>query len=310
MKNTANITLAAVTKQYGKATAVEAIDLAVAPGECLALVGHNGAGKSTLIKMVLGLISPTIGTVTVMGHDPLDSSFTAVRRTIGFLPEQVLFQNNMTGRETLEFYARLKGAALDSLDELFHRVDLSAAADNRISTYSKGMRQRLGLAQALIGNPGLLILDEPTSGLDPVSRQNVYGIINEMKKAGATILISSHALTELDSRIDRVAILNRGKMAALGTIEELRRTIGLSSEIIVQAPSESLKILTQNFAKEGENNCVVNGAAHLSCPAEEKVAVLKKLMGLNIPLADITIHDPSLEQVFLALSQQEEQADE
>lgn len=310
MKITANITLAAVTKQYGKAIAVEAIDLAVEPGECLALVGHNGAGKSTLIKMVLGLISPTTGTVTVMGHDPLDSAFTAVRKTIGFLPEQVLFQNNMTGRETLDFYARLKGASLDSLDELFHRVDLSAAADNRISTYSKGMRQRLGLAQALIGNPELLILDEPTSGLDPVSRQNVYSIINDMKKAGATILISSHALTELDSRIDRVAVLNRGKLSALGTIAELRRSIGLSSEIIVHAPAESLKVLSRNFAKDGENNCVVNGVVHLSCPAEEKIAVLKKLMDLNIPLADITITDPSLEQVFLALSHHKEPADE
>ncbi|PCI51109.1 MAG: ABC transporter ATP-binding protein [Alphaproteobacteria bacterium] len=301
-----NIELISVTKDYGRTKAVDNIDFGVAPGECLALVGHNGAGKSTLIKMVLGLTRPTKGRVTVMGHDPMATSFNRVRKTIGFLPEQVLFQNNMTGRETLDFYARLKGASVDGLDDLFCRVDLLSSADDRIATYSKGMRQRLGLAQALIGSPELLILDEPTSGLDPASRQNVYGIINDMKSAGTTILISSHALTELDSRIDRVAVLSRGKLVALGTIAELRQNIGLPSEIKIQAPAESLKILTRHFG----GKCLINGAARFSCPAGGKIAILKELMDLNIPLADIEMNDPSLEQVFLALTHKERQADE
>ncbi|NOZ66246.1 MAG: ABC transporter ATP-binding protein [Alphaproteobacteria bacterium] len=300
------IELSSVTKEYGKTIAVDGVSLAVAPGECLALVGHNGAGKSTLIKMVLGLIGPTNGRVRVMGRDPLDSAFNNLRSKIGFLPEQVLFQNNMTGRETLEFYARLKGASLEALDALFHRVDLFGAANNRISTYSKGMRQRLGLAQALIGTPDLLILDEPTSGLDPASRQNVYSIINDMKAAGATVLISSHALTELDSRIDRVAILNRGHMAALGTIAELRRTIGLPSEIKVHGSAESLQRLADYYSGKG----YMNGAAHFSCSASEKIDFLRELMELNIPLTDIEVNDPSLEQVFLALTKGEDLGNE
>ncbi len=299
-----SIRLEAVTKTYGDSHAVDAVDLAVRPGECLALVGHNGAGKSTLIKMVLGLARPTGGAVRVMGRDPMDGGFNGVRKNIGFLPEQVLFQNNMTGRETLQFYARLKGAATAGLDALFRRVDLLPAADNRISTYSKGMRQRLGLAQALIGTPGLLILDEPTSGLDPASRQNVYGIINEAKLAGATVLISSHALTELDERIDRVAILNRGHLAAVGAIADLRRNIGLESEIRVAATAENMQALAQHFAGHQagryDESRFMNGVAILSCPVADKVAFLKDLMSLNISIADIEVNDPSLEQVFMA----------
>ncbi len=306
MNSVPNIMLATVTKKYGALTAVDGVDLAVQAGECLALVGHNGAGKSTLIKMVLGLISPDGGQVRVMGQDPLSPGFKEVRRTIGFLPEQVLFQNNMTGRETLEFYARLKGASLKNQDDLFRRVDLLAAAENRISTYSKGMRQRLGLAQALIGTPALLILDEPTSGLDPASRRNVYGILNEMKLAGCAVLISSHALTELDDRIDRVAILNRGRLAALGTIPDLRRNMGLPTEIRIQAPAESLQLVAQHF----KGKCRLNGVAQLDCATHEKLAFLKDLMALDIPLDNIEVRDPSLEQVFLAYSGQEGQGDE
>ena len=301
-----NIKLTSVSKKYGNTKAVDCVDLAVKSGECLALVGHNGAGKSTLIKMVLGLVSPSHGSVQVMGHDPMDAAFNVLRQDIGFLPEQVMFQNNMTGRETLKFYAQLKGVSRGDLDGLFLRVDLPKAADDRIATYSKGMRQRLGLAQALIGSPSLLILDEPTSGLDPVSRQNVYRIINDVKSAGATILISSHALTELDSRIDRVAILKNGKLAALGSIVELRQNIGLASEIKVHAPPGSLETLMKHFG----DKCVVNGVAQFFCPAGEKIVFLRELMDMNIPLVDIEVKDPSLEEVFLAHTTKEEQSDE
>lgn len=299
-----SILLQSVTKKYGAVKAVDAIDLSVRPGECLALVGHNGAGKSTLIKMVLGLIRPTSGSVCVLGQDPMADSFNAIRKNIGFLPEQVLFQNNMTGRETLEFYARLKGVETTGLEALFHRVDLAQAADNRISTYSKGMRQRLGLAQSLIGAPGVLILDEPTSGLDPASRQNVYSIINEAKQAGATVLISSHALTELDDRIDRIAILNRGILSALGTISELRRNIGLNSEIRVEATPTSLQALAQHYSKkegsELNEKYLINGVASLSCPTDDKASFLKDLMALDIDITNIEVNDPSLEQVYMA----------
>lgn len=305
-----NIELISVTKEYGRTKAVDAIDLTVLAGECLALVGHNGAGKSTLIKVVLGLIKPTLGTVKVIGHDPAEASFSRTRKKIGFLPEQVLFQNNMTGRETLEFYSRLKGSASEGLNDLFRRVDLFQAADDRIATYSKGMRQRLGLAQALIGSPELLILDEPTSGLDPSSRQNVYGIIHEMKRAGVTILLSSHALTELDDRIDRVAILNKGHLAAVGTIPDLRRHIGLAAEISIHAPESSVHVLAQHFSNRFEANCFDNNVARLYCPMDQKVALLKEIMDLNIAFTDIEVNDPSLEQVFMAYTKEQGAAHE
>lgn len=300
MTQESNIELSGVSKIYGNTAAVKDVDLAVAPGECLALVGHNGAGKSTLIKMVLGLASPTSGGISVMGQNPRDPAFHSARRDIGFLPEQVLFQHNMTGRETLAFYARLKGAAQDDLEALFHKVDLLAASDQRISTYSKGMRQRLGVAQALIGTPKLLILDEPTSGLDPVSRQNVYAIINEAKQAGATVLISSHALTELDSRIDRVAILNRGDMVALGSIADLRQNIGLTSDIKISAPPEVMQALSQHFSATYQADHFMNGAAVLPCSQDQKMDFLREVLGLDLAISDIAVHDPSLEEVFMA----------
>lgn len=302
------IELRDVSKAYGSMEAVRDIDLAVRAGECLALVGHNGAGKSTLIKLMLGLITPSRGHISVMGQTPDSKGFDRIKQRTGFLPEQIMFQYNMTGRETLEFYSRLKKAPLDCLDELFTRVDLLPAADNRISTYSKGMRQRLGLAQALIGSPDLLILDEPTSGLDPASRQNVYRIINQAKQAGVTVLISSHALTELDERIDRVAILNRGRLVALGEIAELRREIGLKSEIRIS--SDHMAAFAEHFSGRFPEQKFMNGMASLRCPVGDKMALIRELMTLNIPIEDIEVIEPSLEQVFMAYTDKDQNSQE
>ncbi|NRB14485.1 MAG: ABC transporter ATP-binding protein [Rhizobiales bacterium] len=299
MGNIPTIRLENVSKLYGDSFAVKNINFSIAQGECLALVGHNGAGKTTLIKLVLGLLQPSSGELSIMGGSPQDTNFDKLREDIGFLPEQVLFQTNMTGREMLKFYSRLKNAKLNQIDGLFERVDLLAAADNKISTYSKGMRQRLGLAQALIGHPKVLILDEPTSGLDPLSRQTVYSIIDEEKKAGATVFVSSHALTELDNRIDRVAILNKGELVAIDSIENLRRDIGLKSIIRVSAKLQEIETISQNFMSnilklEANKNQIL-----LACPLDEKPILLKALFQLNLDLSNIEIIDPSLEQVFM-----------
>lgn len=299
MGNIPTIRLDNVSKQYGENFAVRNIDFSIAHGECMALVGHNGAGKTTLIKLVLGLLQPTAGKLSIMGTSPQDSDFDNLRKDIGFLPEQVLFQTNMTGREVMNFYSKLKNANLDQINGLFERVDLLAAADDKISTYSKGMRQRLGLAQALIGHPKVLILDEPTSGLDPLSRQTVYSIIDEEKKAGATVFISSHALTELDDRIDRVAILNKGELVAIDNIENLRRDIGLESMVKVTARPQDIetiiKKLKSNIVKREDDKNRIS----LSCPLDEKTGLLQTLFDLNINLSNIEIIDPSLEQVFM-----------
>lgn len=302
MSQLAAINILGVSKQYGTTKAVQDISLLLAKGECVALVGHNGAGKSTLIKMILGLTKPTAGSLKVLQQDPKSRSFNDQRRNIGFLPEQVLFQKNMTGRETMAFYAHLKGLRHQNFDELLKRVDLLAAADRKVGTYSKGMRQRLGMAQALLGRPKLLVLDEPTTGLDPRARQNFYKIINEEKKAGSTVLISSHILTELDERIDRVVILNSGKLTVSGTIPDLRHKIGMKSKIVVTAKDTVCSILAERFFGSHQAHLVSAGKVALYCTVQEKVSLLSQILDLGEPIENIEMSEPSLEEVFNAYS--------
>jgi Cu-processing system ATP-binding protein len=209
-------------KIQAKVHALREVSFDLAPGSICALVGHNGAGKTTLIKLMLGLIQPSGGTIRVLGEDPAAGEFSA-RRALGYLPENVAFNAALTGRETLSFYARLKRLEPKKAWPLLDRVGLGDAADRRVGTYSKGMRQRLGLAQALLGRPRILLLDEPTTGLDPALRQTFYDILHELRDDGATVLISSHALSELEGRAEHVLIMNRGVLVAQGTLAELRR---------------------------------------------------------------------------------------
>ncbi len=296
------IKLSGVTKAYGAENAVCGVDLELSHGHCHALVGHNGAGKSTLLKMILGLVSASSGRVQVFGLEPEDRAFVNARRRIGFLPEQVAFQGAMTGLETLKFYARLNGSSGENLDALFELVELGDAAKKRVGTYSKGMRQRLGLAQALIGKPDLLILDEPTSGLDPASRQNVYRIIDTVKANGAAVLISSHALGELDNRVDEVTILDHGRVAASGTIPALRKDAGLASQIRIRANDKQMPRLAKHLAGEFDRSRFLNGTAILDYRENEKMQLLEKLMTLGVTFDNIDITEPSLEDVFAAFT--------
>ena len=225
------VVLRAVTHLYGRQLAVDAVDLNLRAGECIGLVGHNGAGKSTLIKMMLGLIRPTSGSVQVLGEDPSAGAAAAARRELGYLPENVALHPSLTGAETLAFYARLKGQPVAGNPALQERVGIAAAAHRRVETYSKGMRQRLGLAQALLGKPRALLLDEPTTGLDPALRQSFYEIIGDLRREGATILLSSHALAELEGQVDRVVVMNRGRKVADGGVAELRRLAAIQPRI-------------------------------------------------------------------------------
>jgi Cu-processing system ATP-binding protein len=218
---TVTVSVTGVDKNYRKVRALCDVSFSLVPGRLSALVGHNGAGKTTLIKLMLGLIRSNRGEIRVMGQDPAAGEFSA-RRLLGYLPENVAFNAALTGRETLAFYARLKQIKPASTWALLDRVGLSDAADRRVGTYSKGMRQRLGLAQALLGQPRVLLLDEPTTGLDPALRQTFYEILNELRDGGATVLISSHALNELEDRAEHVLIMNRGRLVAQGTLAELR----------------------------------------------------------------------------------------
>ena len=198
------------------------VSFSLRQGETVALVGHNGAGKTTLMKLMLGLIRSTSGDIWVMGDNPAVGEFSA-RQRLGYLPENVAFNPSLTGRETLAFYARLKWEPLHAIGPLLERVGLGGAANRRVAAYTKGMRQRLGLAQALLGESQVLLLDEATTGLDPALRKSFYEIVEALRGRGATVLLSSHVLTELEERAGRVIIMNRDVKVADGTLDELRR---------------------------------------------------------------------------------------
>ncbi len=285
------VELADVVKRYGPtlAVAVAGVTLAVAGGERLALLGHNGAGKTTLMKLMLGLIAPSAGTLSVLGERPGDVASPA-RRSIGFLPEAVRFHDALTGAETIHFYARLKGRPVVEGDALLRRVGLAQAASRRVATYSKGMRQRLGLAQALLGHPRLLLFDEPTTGLDPELRQAFYEIMRERATAGAAIILSSHLLTELEERTDRIAILDRGRLVALGTLEQLRRQAGLAVTIRIVPAAAAAALSLPHWA----GDC---GSAVLSVPPGDKLGVLRAVLALP-DVSDVAVVEPGLDAVY------------
>lgn len=208
------------TLRYGALTALSGLDLRLEPGEVLGLLGHNGAGKTTTIKLVLGLLAPSEGRVRVLGHD---ARSLEARRQLGYLPENVTFYPQLSGAETLRHFARLKGVAPAEAARLLEQVGLGHAARRRLKTYSKGMRQRLGLAQALLGEPRLLLLDEPTVGLDPLATVELYQLLDRLRGQGTGIVLCSHVLPGVETHIDRAAILAGGRLQVAGSLAELRR---------------------------------------------------------------------------------------
>ncbi len=291
------VTLDAVDRRFGAVHALKALSLTVAPGEVLGLLGHNGAGKSTLMKLVLGILAPSSGVVTVLGHDPRGRGARDLRLQLGYLPENVSFYDNLSGREVLRYFARLKRVAVRDADRLLERVGLGEAAGRRVRTYSKGMRQRLGLAQALLGQPRLLLLDEPTVGLDPMAVQDVYGMIDTLRGNGTSVILSSHVLPGVERHIDRVAILCQGRLLASGTIDGLRQQAGLPLQI--QARGQPLngalrsQLAGQGVDIQGEDS----GAIRLSAPPAEKIAVLRTLLA-EPGLEDVTVEPPSLDALY------------
>ena len=203
-------------------TAVRDLNLCVEPGEVYGLLGPNGSGKSTTLKIILCLVSPTRGTTKIFGRD---SSLVESRESVGFLPENPYFYKFLTGKETLRFFGklcRLKGARLkDRVDELLELVGLTEARDRRLKTYSKGMLQRIGLAQALLNEPKLVVLDEPTAGVDPAGSRHIRDLIVHLKKLGVSVLLSSHLLSQVQEICDRVGILAKGTLVREGRLEEL-----------------------------------------------------------------------------------------
>jgi Cu-processing system ATP-binding protein len=294
---TATVQVRDVSKRFGKVDAVRNASFELREGETVALVGHNGAGKTTLMKLMLGLIRPTSGEIEVLGEVPATGQFSA-RRRVGYLPENVSFNAALTGRETLTFYARLKCQPAKTVAHLLERVGLTDAADRRVGTYSKGMRQRLGLAQALLGEPRLLLLDEPTTGLDPELRQSFYGIIEELRARGATVLLSSHALTELEERAGRMIIMNHGVKVADGSLDELRRLAHLPIRIRLKIGPHSLAA-PPNWLGPVDGWRAINGhLVEIEASPENKIAVLRRATDESAPVEDLEIMPPTLDELY------------
>ena len=206
----------------GAVHALRPLDLTIEKGEIFGLLGPNGAGKTTLVKLLLGIVHPTGGAASLFGRSISDSE---ARRSVGFLPENHRFPDFLTARETLDLYARTAGVSAgeraDRAEHLLARVRLQEAADRRVRTYSKGMMQRLGLAQALMNNPALIVLDEPTDGVDPVGRREIRDLLLSLRDEGTTLFINSHLLSEVERICTRVAILKDGELVREGTVAAL-----------------------------------------------------------------------------------------
>ncbi|AHB48356.1 ABC transporter ATP-binding protein [Hyphomicrobium nitrativorans NL23] len=286
-----------VTKRYGAIEAVRDISFTLEPGQTVALVGHNGAGKTTLIKLMLGLIRPTEGSVHVLGENPAAGGIEA-RRRLGYLPESVTFNTALTGREVLAFYARLKSESVDGIRALLDRVGLAKAAERRIGTYSKGMRQRLGLAQALIGRPRLLLLDEPTTGLDPGLRMEFYDIVGELRERGATVVLSSHVLTELEERTERVIIVNRGRLVADGTLDELRRIAELPATVRISVAQGAMDKITNMIGASTSIRLLNGHRVELDATREQKIELLRRAASTGDLIEDMDIIPPSLDELY------------
>ncbi|MEO6742265.1 MAG: ABC transporter ATP-binding protein [Chthoniobacteraceae bacterium] len=235
----------------GKITAVENLTLNVEAGHVYGLLGPNGSGKSTTMKIVLGLVTPTSGRTCIFGRDSRD---VESREAVGFLPENPYFYKFLTGAETLDFYGKLCGLGGKMLRErsreLLALVGLEDAADRRVGGYSKGMLQRIGLAQALVQDPRLLVLDEPTAGVDPAGSHEIRDLILRLKQRGITVMLCSHLLSQVQEICDRIGIMNHGKLVREGALDDLI-SIENQTEFVLENASPALLAELRERAKAG-----------------------------------------------------------
>ena len=239
-----------------RAAAVNGISFKVSQGEIFGFIGPNGAGKTTTIKMLLGLLFPTSGRALIMGRPAGD---IVVKEKISYLPESPYFYDHMTAVEILDFYCKLfkmnAKTRKQRIGELLEQVGLSKDSHRALHTYSKGMLQRVGIAQALINDPDLLFFDEPTSGLDPIAHKDIQDTIRSLKAQGKTVFLSSHQLSDIENVCDRVAIINRGEIVKLGTLEELLRAgkTVISLAKVQPGLAEIIKPLAESMTVEGDS---------------------------------------------------------
>ena len=286
-----------LTKRFGDdVTAVENLNLTVETGEVFGFLGPNGAGKSTTINMLLDFIRPTSGEITVLGHDPR-SEPRAVREHVGILPEGYSLYNRLTARKHVRFAVDLEEST-DDPNAILNRVGLADDADRPVGGFSKGMRQRLALGMALVGQPDLLILDEPSGGLDPNGAQLMRQIVREEADRGATVFFSSHIMEQVEAVCDRIGIMNGGELVAVDTVDALRATAGSASTLVVSV--DEVPDTSRVRAVDGVDDVAVDGTTlHVGCsdPAI-KADVISRIERAGVSVIDIDVEETDLADVF------------
>ena len=306
-----------LTKQYGDRVVVDHLDLKVNEGEVFGLLGPNGAGKTTTILMCLGLSEPTSGTATVVGFDPARQPIE-VKQVVGYLPDAVGFYEGMTGRENLRYTARLNGLGKDEreprLESLLGEVGLADAADRAVGTYSRGMRQRLGIADALVKDPKILILDEPTVSIDPEGVAEILALIRRLaEERGVTLLLSSHLLHQVQSVCDRVGIFVEGRLVAQGPVSELaRQAAGGGGWIELETDADATRVTEALSSVPGlaDVEQVRIGHWRLSGPLGVTPRVVAALVGAGVPVQRVEPVEPDLDEVYRRVYHGEEVADD
>jgi ABC-2 type transport system ATP-binding protein len=294
-----------ITKSFGSHLAVDRVDLAIEAGSVLALLGPNGAGKTTMVRILATLVRPDAGTATVAGHDLLADP-AGVKASISLTGQFAAVDDLLTGRENLEMMAQLRHlprrAVTARVDELLAAFDLSDAAHRRASTYSGGMRRRLDLAMGMIERPRLLFLDEPTTGLDPRSREQLWGTVRRLVDDGVTILLTTQYLEEADQLADAIAVLDRGRIVARGSPDELKASLGTEVLRIEFADGAACRRAASLLGAVGTDERLRTVEVVTDGTATEVHATLGRLVAAGMPALKVSIHRPRLDDVFLSLT--------
>ena len=293
----------ALCKQYGPHTAVDHVELHVPQGCVYGFIGPNGAGKSTTMKMLLGLIHPTAGRVRLLGQELTEKSRLPLLRQTGSLIESPAGYLHLNAQENLEIVADLKGVPHKDIGRVLDIVHLTQDRNRRVGQYSLGMKQRLGIAMALLGSPKLLILDEPTNGLDPAGIQEMRALIRNMPAAtGATVLISSHLLGEMEQMVEQVGIIDHGHILFEGPLTELQRHSRGNVTLRLLDPAKAAPILRANGLTVHSDSCVVTLP-----PLQDALLadLVQKLAACGAGVVELTPHTKTLEEIFLSLTSEE-----